>query len=128
MSIKDEIAQVEKKIKELEYQLSVQRDVLHHLKACDTKRRRSSRKTASVAPRVGSLAANIKKVLENSEGPLTVAEIIERVKKQGYSSMAITGIGSLVPSAMSRRPDIFVRVRRGVYDLKSRQVETILTE
>ena len=121
MSIKDEIEQVQKKIAELKEDLRIEDAVLKRLESISTKKRKSSRNNPTGPPRKGSLAAHIKAVLGDSERPLSVAEIIEGLKRRGFSSGAEVSLNNLIPSAITRRSDIFYRVRRGVYDLKSRQ-------
>lgn len=128
MSIETEIELVERKINKLKFELSVEEAVLNRLKNVTTKKRRRKR-TKAGPPRKNSLAAYIEKVLNESEGPLSVNEIIEGVKQQGFSSDAKVSINNLIPSAITRRPDIFYRVKRGVYNLKSRQQqEAVQTE
>ena len=124
MKIDDEIQKAEKKIANLELQLSIQTGVLAHLKALSVeKSRKSSRSKKGGPPREGSLAAQIQDILKGSDGPLSVAEIVQSLKDQGFSSDAKVSLNNLVPSSITRRKDIFYRVRYGVYDLVSRKKE-----
>ena len=121
-NIADEIEQVEKKIDELNIQLRIEKAVLSRLKAIGGKKQASAK--GHKALKKDSLAARIRTVLINSGKQMSVAEIIEKLQEQDVGTDSPTGLGPLVPSAISRRPDIFRRVRRGVYDLKSRVRET----
>ena len=126
MKINDEIEKVQKKINELNLQLTIEKAVLERLQGL-TKKRRGSRKSSDT-PRKDSLAAHLKTILEKSGGPLTVSDLVERLERNGFVSSATVGLNNLVPSALNRRNDIFIRVKRGVYDLKSRQKKSVSIE
>jgi hypothetical protein len=123
MKINEEIEKVQKKIDDLKLQLAIEQAVLERLQGLTVRKRRSPRKR-SVAPRKDSLAAHLEKILRVAERSLSVSELAEMLKKNGFKSSANTPLNNLIPSAMSRRSDIFIRLRHGVYDLKERHKET----
>ena len=127
MKINEEIEKVRKKIDELKLQLTIEQAVLERLQGLTIRKRRASRKGTN-APRKGSLAAHLRKILKEAENPLSVSELVEKLEETGFESEAKTPLNNLIPSALRRRSDIFVRVRHGVYDLKNRQKVSILTE
>ncbi|MBW8041552.1 MAG: hypothetical protein FVQ85_16365 [Planctomycetes bacterium] len=128
MSIKDEIEQIKVKIEELEGDLRLEKAVLARLESISTRKRKPVRSSPSGPPRKGSLAAYLQKALQDSNCALSVSELVERVKQAGFVSTAKVGLNNLIPSSLVRRPDIFVRVSHGVYDLKTRAKQEIQTE
>lgn len=122
INIRNQIEEVEQKIEKLKFQLNVEQAVLTRLKSLGGKKRKGSRRKSS-APRTGSLAAYLQLVLQEAGCALSVQQLVERVKEKGFTSTANVSLNNLVPSAMARRPDIFIRVSHGVYDLKSRAKE-----
>ena len=120
MNLKEQIDQVQKKVDELRYKLAVEEGVLIRLKSLSPKKERKLARRKAGPPRKGSLAAHIQKLLRDSGGPLSVVEIAKGLEGQGFSTGAKTRLNNLIPSAIPRRPDIFERVRHGVYDLKKR--------
>ena len=129
MSIKEQISEVQAKVDELKYKLAIEEAVLDRLKFISSpkkSRKPSGRRTGP--PRKGSLAARLENVLQEAGCALSVNQLVARLKQTGFASTAKVGLNNLIPSAMVRRPDIFVRVKHGVYDLKSRQKENLLTE
>ena len=120
MNIDTEIENVEKKIEKLKFELSVEEAVLNRLKSIGGKKKRKSRKSNG-PPRKGSLAAYLQSVLEEANRALTVNQLTERVQQKGYVNKAKVKLNNLVPSAMIRRDDIFIRVSHGLYDLKNRK-------
>jgi len=119
IDINKQIEDVKQKIEKLKFRLSVEEAVLARLKALGGKKQRASRKSTG-PPRKGSLAACLQNVLKEANCALSVNQLVERVKRAGFVTTANVGLNNLIPSAMVRRPDIFVRVRHGVYDLKTR--------
>jgi len=128
MNIKEQISEVQRKVDDLRYKLAVEEAVLARLKSLSPKKGRKPSGRRSGPPRKGSLAAYLQNVLQEANCALSVNQLVGRVKQAGFVSTANVGLNNLIPSAMVRRPDIFVRVRHGVYDLKSRQKESVLTE
>ena len=117
-SIKDRIGQLKTEIEELQFQLALKKNALQELQSLTGKRSQKASRQKLKPPRATSLAAYLQKVLTESNGPLAVSELVEKLKESGYHSKA--DIKTVVPCALSRRPDIFFRVKYGVYDLKSR--------
>ncbi len=120
MTIQDEIAKTQRRIEQLRFQLAVEEQLLERLSAinCDIE---ANPITADRPTVKGSVASHIIAVLRSSHGPMDVDDITEALRRRGVSTDAKTGLKPLVGSAISRRKDIFVRVKRGVYDLSERQ-------
>ena len=126
-SVKERIQEIKQEIQTLEFQLALKKNALQELEAISgRKSRKSSRQ--SRPPRQGSLGAHIVKILNNSQSPMSVAEIVEALKQQGISSGAKVGLNNLVPSAITRRKDLFFRVRHGVYGLKDKHQQVYQRE
>ena len=123
MSIKTEIEEVQKKIAKLKEDLRIEEAVLVRLESICAKKRKSARTTPIGPPRKGSLAAHAKNILGKSDGPMSVAELVTELQQKGVEVGGKTGLDTLLPSAIARRPDLFIRLKRGVYDLKSRHKE-----
>lgn len=123
MSMKDEIEQVKKKIENLKDELRIEEAVLLRLESISAKKRRSPRSNPTGPPRKGSLAAHAKDILSKSDGPMSVPDLVSELQQRGIKVEGKTGLETLIPSAISRRPDLFIRLKRGVYDLKSRHRE-----
>lgn len=117
-SIKQRIEEIKQEIQSLEFQLTLKKGVLRELEAVSGRKGRKSSQPRP--PRKGSLVAYLVKVLSNYENPLPVAKIVEGLKEEGYSTDAKVGLNNLVPSACSKRPDLFFRARHGVYGLKGK--------
>ena len=120
MSVKEQIEKVNKEIEELKFQLAVKEAVLVCLQDSIVKKGRKRGGKNGAPPKKGSLAARLKEVLSDSEGPKTVGELVTALRDKGVESESKTGLDILIPSAIARRKDIFVTIRRGVYDLKTR--------
>ncbi|MFA5422519.1 MAG: hypothetical protein WC374_01510 [Phycisphaerae bacterium] len=113
-SIKQRIEELKKEIKELEFQLALKRNAVAELEQVIAKRSpKQQHKPKGL--RAGSLAARLKKILDESDSPLSVSQLIEKLKQNDYESK--TDLKTVVPSALSRRLDTFVRVKYGVYGL-----------
>jgi len=117
-SIKERITELKTEIEGLEFQLALKKNALQELQSLTGKRGQKTPRQKLKPPRATSLAAYLQKVLTEGDGPLPVSVLVEKLKERGYHSKA--DIKTVVPSALSRRPDIFFRVKYGVYDLKSR--------
>ena len=120
MRIKEQIDEVKRKIAELEFELAVEKAVLKRLEAPSAKGKRKSSRKARKEPRRGSLAAEAKEILTQSQKPLSVAELSDAFMKRGHHEDR-NKLNRLIPSALRRRSDIFVPVERGLYDLVSRR-------
>jgi len=119
MRITEQLKKSEQKIKELKHQLEIETTVYERLQQLTPTRKKRQRKK-SLPPRKNSLAAHLQKILKESNEPLTVSELVEKLNQNGFESTAQVSLNTLVPSALSRRPDVFIRVKRGLYGLKGR--------
>lgn len=70
-----------------------------------------------------TLPEAIKAVLTNAGKSLRAKDISEALEKAGYGKGAKNGLGPSVLSALGRREDLFRKVRRGVYRLKTDRPE-----
>lgn len=123
MNIKDQIKDVQQKIEDLNFQLRVEEAVLERLQNYGSKKKRNSSSKFSGPPKKNSLAAHVLNVLKESNEPKTVEQLVAALKERGVENGSKTGLDILIPSAIARRNDLFARVKRGVYDLKSRVKE-----
>jgi hypothetical protein len=124
MGIEKEIKKVEAEINNLQFRLAVKQEVLTHLMALNSPEQTSSAgNTLSTMRRSlrRSLFSQLQTVLMESGQPMTVDEMIEAVKQKGVSTTAKTGLKPLVASLISRRKNVFVRIGRGLYDLKDKR-------
>ncbi|MFA5240713.1 MAG: hypothetical protein WC476_13540 [Phycisphaerae bacterium] len=114
MSIADEIRQVEAVIEKLKHKLSIEEAVLSRLKAIQNpqsgKRRRRS----------DSLSKQIEAVLSEANGPLTIQELTQRLEAKGVTSSSKYGLGPMIASGLRKDEKTFIRLSRGLYDLKDR--------
>ena len=115
MLIKDEIAKIVLGIQNLEAKLTIEKAVLARLRAIEGTRPRKVK--SGRPPKEHSLAAHIREVLIVSNGPMDVYQLVLALEKRGVTTDGKSALSVLVPSAISRRPDIFEIVRRGVYGL-----------
>jgi hypothetical protein len=115
--IKERITEIKQEIQRLEAEVNLKKNVLKELELVSSRKGQRASKCKSKPPRKGSLAEYLVKVLNGSLIPMPVAEIVEALKAQGYQSDATVGLNNLVPSALTRRPDLFFKVKHGVYGL-----------
>ena len=126
MRIKDQIDEVKKKIAKLEFELAVEKAVLVRLEPASAKGTQKSSNKESKQPRRGSLAAHAKEILTESQKALSVSELCDALINRGFAHEDDKNkLNTLIPSALRRRPDIFVSVERGVYDLTSRRKDAM---
>ncbi len=118
-SIKQRIQEIKQEIQGLEFQLALKKAALNELESLISKKNHKTSQRIK-APREGSLGAQIKKIFNDSPVPMTVAEIVDALEQRKYSSNAKVPLNNLVPSALSRRPDLFYRVKHGVYGLRGK--------
>jgi hypothetical protein len=127
MSLKDQIIEVKQKIAKLEFELAVEKAVLGRLEPASAKGSTNQSNKENKDPRRGSLAAQAREILtESPKVLLSVAELSDALIKRGFATEADKAkLNTLIPSALRRRPDIFVSPERGFYGLKIRQKDTI---
>jgi hypothetical protein len=113
-SIKERITELKGEIRELEFQLALKKNAFQELEALSSKKGSKGRRK-SKALRKGSLPAYLQKILMASDKALTVSELVEKLKETDYKSK--TDLKTVIPSALTRKPEFFVRVRYGVYGL-----------
>ena len=123
MSIVDEIQDVELNIDKLKTKLAIEEAVLKRLKAIQGSSGQSTRKR-----RDGSMNRAIEQSLRESNTPLTINEITERVKALGVTTTSKRGLGPMVSSALRKNKTLFAKVDRGCYDLKTRQIDENIQE
>ena len=122
-SIKQRIEEIKKEIQQLESDLRLKRYALQELQSVSSRKSKKSSKKGR-APRKGSLVEYLVKVLQDSEKPMQLVNIVEKIKSSGYSSNASVGLNNLIPSAMSKRTDLFFRNGHGVYGLVGKHEQT----
>jgi hypothetical protein len=119
-SIKQRIQELKQEIEKVKFELALKENALKELEAVSGRKKSRTTNRKNKPPRKGSLAEHLVEVLKDSDTPISVAKIVEKLEERGYSSNAKVGLNNLVPSALSRRPDLFFRPRHGVYGLKSK--------
>jgi len=115
-SIKQRIEEIKGEIRQLEFDLKLKRSVLQELISVSGRKSKNNSKKGRT-PRKGSLVEYLVNVLSDSEKPMSVVNIVETLKLRGYSTNAKVGLNNLIPSAMSKRSDLFFRARHGIYGL-----------
>jgi hypothetical protein len=65
-----------------------------------------------------SLREAIAHVLREAKEPLRSRDIVERVRMAGYNSRA-SNFGAMVNISLTRNPELFEKVERGVYKLRA---------
>lgn len=124
-NIREQIEQVEDKIRELRIKLMVEESVLKRLKAIESPEQPllplvdDVQNTEPVAQQ-GSLVEHIRAVLSEHNRSMHVKEICELLNAKGITTGAKAGLGTAIACAMYRREDLFQRLRRGLYRLRIR--------
>jgi hypothetical protein len=121
--ISERIKQVQNKIDDLKHKLALEEKALDTLKALG-----GDELIPSNIPRAaqeGSLVKHIDDALTASSKEMTIAELSQALATKGITTTAKAGMGAAIASAVTRRKDLFVKVKRGVYNLKNRNKETI---
>jgi hypothetical protein len=127
-SIEEQIRQCESKIRELRdtaehvrFKLAVEEEVLSRLHTVGEALGGNNGGSVKVP---GSLASRIEEAFAASGRSMSVNAITEALEKAGVSTESPDGLKPSVASALSRRKDLFARVGKGEYDLKSRHEAT----
>ncbi len=128
MNITQELKQVEKKVKELEFQLAVEKAVYERLTAIDAGNQPSLFRNTQSPTIPGSMPSHIEAVLAEADKPMKISAIVEAVKKRGAQSKMAKGIENNVRGTLKRRNDLFVRHKRGMYKLVSEGEKTPHTQ
>jgi hypothetical protein len=124
MNLTEQIKECKAKIVELEFNLAVERAVLARLTVIGD----GQQAAISDEPRPiirDSIVAPIQSVLNSTNKPMKVAQLLKAIKQQDFHFHGKTEPKRLISSALNRRSDLFERVGRGLYDLKSRDKEVI---
>lgn len=128
------IEQQEIRVAKLQRDLEVDRAVLARMK--EHRERASGTLTKDIAPtpeaRRGNMAPLSSKsipdaaaeVLREHGEPMQIAAIANELERRGIRSQATKGMSSLVSAAISRRDDLFFKVKRGVIGLKGWNQDT----
>jgi len=126
MRNKAQIDEIKQKIAELKFKLAVEEAVLQRLDPDSARGSQKSLTKENKQPRRGSLAAQTKQILTESQKALSITELEDALIKRGFAKEEDRDkLNTLIPSALSRRKDIFERVGRSVYDLVSRRKDAL---
>ena len=123
INLSSEIANVQAKIDSLKFQLTVEQKVLERLKRLSMAASGDKGGKPKQSARSGSgesLTSYIVAVLEDAGKALFIDDIVKQVEERGASTASDAGIKPSIASALSRGKDVFVRVDKGVYDLRKR--------
>jgi hypothetical protein len=117
------IEETKQRIADLKFKLAVEEAVLLRLapdSAKDGTKSPSSKK--SKPPRRNSLAAQAQEILTKSPKPLQLTELENALIEHGFAKEEDREkLKTQLPSALSRRKDIFVLVGKSTYDLVGRK-------
>lgn len=129
MNITEQVKSVKDRIEKLRFQLAVEEKVLTRLKAIEEPTQ-SNQESAEDIQRTsyGSITGQLKQILKESNRPMTIKQMERALVKRGIKSNSKLGFNVAISSALFKRKDIFRRVERGVYELKNKQKESLLTE
>lgn len=117
-SISDQIKECKARIVDLKFQLAVEEAVLARLNAiANTDKSIISKDSRPTIP--DSIVPHIKSVLRESGKAMRIVEIASEIKRKNVTIEGKTKPKRLISSALTRRNDIFERVDRGLYKLKT---------
>ncbi|MDD5326602.1 MAG: hypothetical protein PHY02_02165 [Phycisphaerae bacterium] len=122
--IKERIAEIKSEIQKLEAEVNLKKNVLKELESLNSTKKQKSSKRKNKQPRKGSLVEYLVTVLSESPVPMPNPQIVESLLKHGYKTNAKVSVNNLVPSSLSKRPDLFFRARHGVYGLIGKHQQT----
>jgi hypothetical protein len=120
MNIADQIRQCKERIAELEIDLRIEKAVLLRLSAIGN----DDENTAREEPRpimADSVIPHIQAVFDAKGKPMKVAAIVKALQREGFHFEGKTTPMKLISSALTRRKDLFERVGRGLYRLKTKE-------
>jgi hypothetical protein len=117
-SIQEQIRQVEAKISDLRFKLTVEESVLKRLKAING----PEQATTPIVPipsvtRQGTLIEEIRAVLSEKNRAMHVREIAPILESKGVTTGAKAGLQVAIACSLHRRNDLFHKVRHGTYEL-----------
>jgi len=125
IDIQNEVRQQEEKVQELRNKLSREEDFLKRLKGLGKPKQpllpmKENVPTTPNVPQDGTIIEHIVEVLTENGGSMHVKDITEKLRTQGITSDAQLGLSATVANALfRRRNDLFQRVRRGLYRLRT---------
>jgi hypothetical protein len=112
------IEETRQRIAKLKFDLAVEETVLLRLNPDSAKDNVKSSSKKNKPPRRNSLAAQAKEILTKAQKPLPLPELEDALIKYGFvKEEEREKLKTQLPSALSRRKDIFVLVGRSTYDL-----------
>jgi len=115
MNVTDQIKESKAKIAKLEFE----KELLVRFQAMENNNQDSARgEPRSISP--DSIVPHIQSAFEAKGKAMKVAQLVKVIQQQGFHFEGKTAPQRLVLSALTRRKDLFVRIGRGMYDLKSR--------
>jgi hypothetical protein len=118
VSITEQIKQVEEKISDLRFKLTVEESVLKRLKAlCGPEQAFVSIGSTGPVIRQGTLIDQIRQVMSERNRAMHVREITEVLKTKGITTTQKAGLAAAVACSLHRRNDLFHKVQHGTYEL-----------
>lgn len=114
-TLSEQVIEIEQKIKALEFQLAVEREVLARLKAVNPGPAISAHGHGRFIG--GSVASAMAEMLRESDEAMTVDEIVKGLESRGFSTTAKAGLRGAVFSVISKQNKLFVKVDRGLYSI-----------
>ena len=122
-----ELAALESSRNDLDRALSVKREALAYMESAAGPdiSLKPSPKTNPIAPSTdrpmmsGSLVSQIVALLEERGKPMRAGQIAKELKAAGATTSAKSGLLGMVCSSLLKRRDLFRKVKRGIYTLKS---------
>ncbi|MBL7152095.1 MAG: hypothetical protein ISS79_00135 [Phycisphaerae bacterium] len=120
MKLTDQIKECKAKIVDLEFNLAVERAVLERLVAIGNGEKNATPDKAR--PIIAhSIVPHIRAALLAKGKAMKVTQLLRAMQQKGVQIEGKTSPKRLISSALTRRKDLFKRVDRGLYDLKSRR-------
>jgi hypothetical protein len=125
IDIQNEIRQQEDKVQELRNKLSREEDFLKRLKGLGRPKQpllpmKENVPVSQSDAQEGTVIEHIVTILSDSGGSMHVKDITEKLAAKGVVSGAQGGLSATVANALfRRRNDLFQRVRRGLYRLRT---------
>jgi len=119
-SIDDQIKECKDKIAEYEFHLAVERKVLERLTVISKAQKISgTNEPRPIIP--DSIVPHITSALRKSGKAMRITELATEIQRQNVTIDGKTKPKRLISSALTRRKDLFERVGRGMYKLKTEE-------
>jgi hypothetical protein len=124
MKVSEEIRNIEKKIEDLEKNLSDQKAILVYLKDKQNARSSSGKGRGHRKRSDNSLNGQIALLLKEVGRPMEVGEMAKALVAKGVTTNSKYGLAPMIASSVRKDEKTFYRIKRGLYCLKSQENES----